>query len=224
MKEKKYKTNIFPFLVLLLVPLVNGIYGFLDNGNGAVYSLVTDLDRAVPFLKIFVIPYMLWYPFLYGSLIFMCIKDKTAYYSAVFSIVFGMLISYLVYHVFQTTVPRPEISGSGFLSGALAFIYGNDQPFNCFPSIHVLTSFIIIKSIKDSKSINRTVKIFEAVIGVMIILSTQFIKQHVILDLAAAIFLGDFLYRIINLIKVEMRAIWDKKAYLLSTTKKKLET
>lgn len=221
---KKWKTNILPFLVLLLVPLVNGIYGFLNNGNGAVYSLVTDLDRAVPFLKVFVIPYMLWYPFLYGSLIFLCIKDRTKYYGATVSIVIGMLVSYLIYHIFQTTVPRPQISGSGFLNGALAFIYGNDQPFNCFPSIHVLTSFVIIKSTRDSKNINMGTKIFMTVLGIMIILSTQFIKQHVILDLVAALFLGSFLYKTINLINMEMRAIWDKKVYLLSMTKKKLET
>lgn len=61
----KLKSNILPVLLILLIPLVNILYGVLNNGNGIVHSLVTDIDRMVPFVKAFVVPYVLWYPFLF---------------------------------------------------------------------------------------------------------------------------------------------------------------
>ena len=39
---------------LLLIPLVGLIYIHLNQADGVAYSLVTDLDRQIPFMKSFV--------------------------------------------------------------------------------------------------------------------------------------------------------------------------
>lgn len=220
----KLKSNILPVLLILLIPLVNILYGVLNNGNGIVHSLVTDIDRMVPFVKAFVVPYVLWYPFLFFTLLTLCFNDRKVYYKAIFSIVSGMLTSFLIYHLFQTTVPRPVIAGNDIFSKLVSLVYSTDEPFNCFPSIHVLTSFIMIKGILNLKNLSVTKKAPMVFMAVLIILSTQFIKQHVLLDLIFAILLGEGIYNAADITNLEMSLIWIKKPFLWLTTKKKLET
>ena len=51
----------------------------------------------------------------------------------------GLLLCYSVYAIYQTTVPRPELIGSDWLLRTVQWVYRSDEPFNCFPSTHVLT-------------------------------------------------------------------------------------
>ncbi|MEH7375571.1 phosphatase PAP2 family protein, partial [Neobacillus drentensis] len=74
--------------------------------------------------------------------------------------------------------------------------YANDRPFNCFPSIHVLTTFVIMLAslhIKNKHLINNACI---HVVGTLIIISTLFVKQHVIFDMIGSMFLVTFLYGI----------------------------
>ena len=110
-----------------------------------------------------------------------------------FSIVTGMMICFLVYFVFPTTVPRPHVPGTNFLQRMVLTIYGNDKPYNCFPSIHMLDTLLITMFIfKHNK--NLILKAASAVICVSIYLSTWFVKQHSILDAVASTILGIILF------------------------------
>ena len=60
-------------------------------------------------------------------------------------------------------------------------------------------------------------------ISIAIILSTQFIKQHVILDMTFAILLGEGIYKLVNHISLEGSLLWIKKLFWWLMTKKKLE-
>jgi hypothetical protein len=69
---------------------------------------------------------------------------------------------------------------------------------NCFPSIHVLTSYILIKGAMNCEKKASIYSVIITVISSLIILSTQFIRQHVIMDLIFAILLGDIIYKAIE--------------------------
>lgn len=219
----KIKSNLIPLSLILVLIMINSIYGLLNNPLRGVHNLVTDLDRSIPFISGFVIPYMIWYPFMMIIFLYLCFYEKEAYYRIVVSIGLGMLISYIIYFFFQTTVPRPEVEGSGIISNLLRLVYYTDNPYNCFPSIHVLTSYVIIKGVSKSSASSR----FKYVIyftAAMIILSTQFIKQHVIMDLFFAVLLGDGIYRLIDYVINAGGFLWIKKLSWLWTMKRKLET
>lgn len=216
---KLLKKNLIPLTLMLLIPIETIIYGILNNSLRGVHYLVTPVDNFIPFLKIFVIPYLLYYPFIGFTLIYLCFYYREVYYKTICSLLLGMLISYLVYFIFQTATPRPELQGNDFFTNVVRFIYGKDNPFNCFPSIHVLTSYLMIKGIMKSGEKNLLIKACIWLVGLSIILSTQFIKQHVILDLISGIMLANVIYRMIDNFNLEIFPLWIRKLYSLDTTK-----
>lgn len=221
---RKIKENIVPLSLMLIIPVVNVFYAILNNSNRGVYTLVTDLDKSMPFIPAFSVPYMVWYPFIIISLIYMCFKNRKLYYKSLSSIIISLITSYIVFFFFQTTVPRPEVIGNDIFSGIVKFIYSTDIAYNCFPSIHVITTYIIMRymlnhEIKNSKAIDITV----IILGILIIISTQFIKQHVLLDAIFAIILGEGIYNMINYYGLEMIKKCQQKKSLLLMMKKKSE-
>lgn len=72
--------------------------------------------------------------------------------------------------------------------------------------------------IKNSRIIN----IFVLILGILIIISTEFIKQHVLFDIIFAIILGEGIYNMINYYGLEMIKKCQQKKYLLLMMKKKL--
>ncbi|NMM65560.1 inositol phosphorylceramide synthase [Clostridium sp. P21] len=213
------KKNLIPLTLMLLIPIETILYGVLNNSLRGVHYLVTPLDNSIPFLKIFIIPYLLYYPFIAFTLIYLCFYYRKVYYKTIVSLFLGMLISYLVYFIFQTATPRPQLHGNDLLTSLVVFIYNQDNPFNCFPSIHVLTSYLMIKGIMKSDEKSLLIKASVWLVGLSIILSTQFIKQHVILDLVSGILLAEIIYKIVDIINSEMCPLWIKKLYSLDSTK-----
>lgn len=219
---KKIIEKLYPLSLLIIIPLLNIVYEHINNPLRPVHSLVTDIDKTIPFIKLFVIPYALWYPFIIISLTYFCYKNRLTFYVSFFSIVIGMVISYIFYFFFQTTVPRPALYGSDILTNLVRIIYKNDNPYNCFPSIHVLSSYIIMKGTLNENIKNKINYLIIGTLGILIIVSTQFIKQHVMLDLLLAILLGDIIYKFVDICS-ERCLLWIKKPYLWLTMKKKLE-
>lgn len=219
---KNLKRNIFSLSLMALIPILSLYYGYINNASNGAYSLVTDIDRAVPVVRLFVIPYLMWYPFIFITLVYYCFKDKHAYYKSLFSIICGLLISYSIYCLFQTTVPRPVLTENDICTRLINFVYSADNPYNCFPSIHVLTSYLIFKGIMGSKEKGTFDTIIITVICILIILSTQFIKQHVIMDAIFAIILGETIFKVMDWV-VERSSIWIRKLSLLWMMRKKLQ-
>lgn len=113
--------------------------------------------------------------------------------------------------------------GNDFLTRLVAFVYNNDQPYNAFPSIHVLLSFIMIKAINKYPAKNYLNMTIVYVTSILIILATQFIKQHVILDLLSAIVLGGLIFDLVFYLNIEGLRSWLKEPYLWLTMKKRSE-
>lgn len=219
---KRLINKIYPLLFMLFIPLVNIFYPFLNNSSRGVHYLVLNIDNKIPFVKIFCVPYMLWYPLIIFCLVLFCNKDKRVYYNALSSQVLGMIVCFIVYSLFQTSVPRPELAGNDVLTNIIRFIYNTDLPYNCFPSIHVMSSYIMVRAAYDTPAIKKKDAFFIALSSFLVIISTQLIKQHVILDLISGVMLGEFIYKLVGMYG-ERGLLWIKKRYLLWMTKKKLE-
>ncbi|KOA21510.1 PAP2 superfamily protein [Clostridium homopropionicum DSM 5847] len=219
---KKLKETYIPLLFMLTIPISNIFYKILNTSERGVYSLSTEFDSKIPFIKEFIIPYIIWYPFIFIFMIYICFKDKKAYYRTLISLNLGLIICYVIFYFYQTTVIRPEVAGNDIFSSIVKIIYNNDNPYNCFPSVHVITTFIVMKGVQiatDNKLILKLVNI----IGILIIISTQFVKQHVILDLLSGIILGETVFAISMLGIYREGVLWKKKQFSWSMMKKKLE-
>jgi membrane-associated phospholipid phosphatase len=182
---------------LLTIPLLGVIYTWLNTNSRQVHSLYTHIDQHIPFIQAFIIPYMLWMPFLYLTLVYFCMKDRNMYYRTLLAYNLGVLVSYGFYMLFQTTVSRPEISSEGLFSLLTDFLYNADQPFNCFPSIHCMSSYLLFRALFTSSIKNKRNLTFIGSLAFIIILSTLFVKQHVILDAVGGVILAEVMTRLV---------------------------
>jgi len=189
---------------MLSIPLLHTFYELLNNGDRGARSLSTTFDHQLPFIEAFIVPYVFWYIFIFGMLFYFFIYDRGIYYKTLLSLTMGMAVCYVIYYFFQTTVPRPVLEGTGLYTNMIRYIYSADQPVNCFPSIHVLSSYLMVIAMRNSRT-KTPIKMFSvAVTGYLIILSTLFIKQHVVLDAFAGILLGNILFNIVFYFKPAM--------------------
>lgn len=220
---KKIRNMALSMSLLFSIPLLSIIYGILNNSNRGVYSLVTDIDRIIPLNKYFVIPYVFWYLYIFGMFVYLLLKDEEIYYKTLISYNLGMIVCFIIYYIFQTTTPRPFLVGEDVLTRMIMYIYNNDKPFNCFPSIHCISSYLMIVAVWK---LENTKKWFRIIIGgtsFIIIISTLFIKQHVILDAISAIILGDIIFKFVNSFEGVGKGQWKEKLFSLLMMKKKLE-
>jgi membrane-associated phospholipid phosphatase len=201
MRVQLLKPHLLALTSLLTIPLLGLIYVYLNHSAGTVYSLVTDLDRQIPFLKVFVLPYVSWYAFLFIALLYLAFKNREAYYQTLLQFNIGMLICYGVYAVYQTHVPRPELAGDGWLLQMVQWVYNSDEPFNCFPSIHVLTSYLMMKAYLGAVNVPRIYTAAVMFMSMLIIASTQFIKQHVLLDIMGAVLVAEGVIYVVSFIQ-----------------------
>ncbi|PLS09463.1 phosphatase PAP2 family protein [Neobacillus cucumis] len=186
-----------PYLLFLLViPLLASIYNLLNNRPTKAMDISTEFDQSIPFLPLFIIPYILWYGYIFCYLIYFCFKDTVVYLKTLLLIAVAEIICFVVYFFFQTTVPRPTLTGDSLLIDLVKWIYTNDRPYNCFPSIHVLTTFAVMLASLHIKNKHILNNFFIHTCGTLIIISTLFVKQHVIFDMIGSMFLVTFLYGI----------------------------
>jgi membrane-associated phospholipid phosphatase len=94
-----------------------------------------------------------------------------------------MVISYAGFLVYPTVAPRQDVVVvTGFAEWTLQLFYDLDQPYGCFPSLHVAYSFVAAFACLQ---MNRSVGIAALVWSVLIGVSTVYTKQHYVVDAVA---------------------------------------
>ncbi|MGL4523195.1 MAG: phosphatase PAP2 family protein, partial [Bacilli bacterium] len=117
-----------PILVMLAIyPILGYFYGFLNVEPGNLPNLITPLDEMIPFVPEFVLPYVIWYPFLIVGIIHIYFKDKGLFYITIITDAIGRVACYVIYFFYQTTVPRPELVGNYIWTVFVRIIYANDN-------------------------------------------------------------------------------------------------
>lgn len=186
------------FLILAIISLM--IYPILNNANLEYHILkVPIIDDAIPLITIFVIPYILYIPYLFFSTIYFSLFSKN-YIWFVLSLVGIEILSGLIFYFYQTHVPRPQIVNVDILSTLLNFVYSVDKPYNCFPSTHAsLTTLFTFFWLKEDFFINSVLRRYSLLgISFLIIISTVFVKQHYILDVFAGVGLALLMVHVVQ--------------------------
>lgn len=193
--------------MLLLLALgylaLNSLYPLLNRPLANTFYLGTTLDDWIPFSAPWIIPYVVWYLYLPTAALLLMSRNQQRCAQAILSMILGLACSFLIFSFFQTTVPRPEVLGSDIFSAAVRVIYKIDEPYNAFPSIHVLATFILMLVAARTKELEWPIKATLGAVGIAIILSTVFVKQHVVADILGGIVVA---YGCCSL--VEMAPFW----------------
>lgn len=210
----RIKENLKHASFMLVYVVVGLLYSVFNKPNGEIHKLNTIYDDKIPFVKAFIIPYHIWYVFIIFGLVYLLFKNRRAYYKTVIALCIGVSVCYIIYSFYQTTVPRPELLGNDFLTRIVRATYIKDQPYNCFPSMHVYTTSLMIIELHIEGEFKWFGKILSLVLGISIILSTLFVKQHFILDGISGMFLAIFTYNFVNILEEVISRRWKEKLSL----------
>ena len=171
MIKKFIKTHEHAWVLVYFVFYMPWYFGLQQRDISHFFDMYVGLDRIIPFVPAFIIPYIYWFLFVAGTLLFLFFYDADEFYRGFSFLACGMTISLIIFTIFPTTFcHRPEVlTGNAFEQFWLRFIYGADKPTNVFPIIS----------------------------AVLITLSTMFIKQHSFMDAVAASIIAYVLYQLI---------------------------
>ena len=165
-------------------------------GKAHHYDLTTELDRQVPFRAEWIFIYLVCSLFWAVNYILIVREGKEQWFRFATADIMSRMICGVFFILLPTTNVRPEVTGSGLASELVRFVYGIDAPTNLFPSIHCLVSWFCFIGIRKSRKIPKGYKIFSAVFALLVCASTQFTKQHYLVDVAAGIILAEGCYYI----------------------------
>lgn len=149
------------------------------------------LDDLIPFCEYFVVFYVFWYLFVFGSLAYTLFFDVPSFKKLQWFIMITQAIAmvcYIAYPTIQTM--RPEtFERNNVFTWVMGLIYAFDTPTGVCPSLHVGYSLGVL-SVFGKKKIPLWSKLLVLFFTVMISLSTAFVKQHSMVDVFAALGVG----------------------------------
>ena len=150
------------------------------------------------FTMAFVWFYILAFPFWAVGYLLATRRGKDMFYRFVATDLTIHFICFICFILIPTTNIRPEIPGNTLSEKILALVYsldGGNSPSNLFPSIHCYVSWMCWKGVEGSEKVPKWYQRFSLVFAILIIISTQVLKQHYIVDAAAALLLVEFFWR-----------------------------
>ena len=160
----------------------------------------TVFDDIIPFCEYFIVPYLLWFPYMFLTIVYFIFfnKNKREYYQLSFNLMMGMTVFLVISYIYPNIQHlRPlEFENHNIFTAAVGMLYKTDTPTNILPSIHVFNSLAIHLAVSQCESLkDRTgVQISSGFLTALIILSTMFLKQHSVIDVCMGITLALFGY------------------------------
>lgn len=156
------------------------------------------IDDYIPFCEWFILPYLLWFAYVAGTVLYFGLTEKDSYYSACRFLFTGMLLFLIISTLYPNGQNlRPEIMPrDNILTRLIQNLYLTDTPTNILPSIHVYNAVGVHLAVIKSSRLSGKKKLHAAsfILCVLIVLSTVFIKQHSILDGVTALLLSSVMY------------------------------
>lgn len=204
-RERKYSLGqMFPTWAVIPLLSILAVNCLIYWGSGVLtaerdhYDFTMGLDRAVPLIPDFIWIYILAFPFWAVNYILSAQRGKDIFYRFVATDLTVHLACFILFMLIPTTNIRPEIRGSSLSEQLLGLVYlmdGGNNPSNLFPSIHCYVSWLCWRGLKDAKEIPGWYQKFSLIFAILIIVSTQVLKQHYLVDAIAGVALVESAWR-----------------------------
>jgi membrane-associated phospholipid phosphatase len=173
-------------IVIALAAVLAGLftlYGPLNHGPER-WVLKSPLDERIPLVKPLVVPYLSIFVVAAVTVVAFLLRSMRMAQSLLLAAMLTLIVAYLLYAFAQTYVARPVVTGDDVFSRLLRFVYGNDNAYNCFPSLH--TAFSVVMGVHWIWFNPRVGRYVAAWCG-LIVVSTVFVHQHYLADVAGGI-------------------------------------
>ena len=171
------------------------------NINSNFHVIHMALDDYIPFCEFFVIPYYLWFIYMAAGIIFIAFTDGKLCWRLGIFLITGMTVFLFISTVYPNgQLLRPDtFARDNVFVHIVQRLYASDTPTNLFPSVHVFNSIAVNIAVwhSDNFKKNKAVRYGSAVLMVLIILSTMFLKQHSVFDVVTGMVLAVFMYSVV---------------------------
>lgn len=200
MKEKlsQYKH----ILLLLYFPFYLAAFYYLEKITpDKIHIIDCTLDRYIPFMEVFIVPYLLWFLYLGVVGFYFFFYEKESFCKMMYFGIIGMTAFLFVSYLYPNGLElRPDhfVRDNIFIR-ITQYIYQIDTATNVLPSIHVFNSVGACISVYYSESLKKKPWIQKGsfVLSVLIILSTVFVKQHSLVDVMTALVMSCVVFEFI---------------------------
>ena len=187
-KNIPWALSVFYILLLYFLPekIITGDYT----------PTQTVLDEWIPFCAPFVIPYLLWFPGLAAEGVRLLFKEGTGFRQYMLYLLLAYSLAALIYVFFPNGQDlRPALDNpQGIFEWMLSLIYAVDTNTNVCPSLHVLGGMAVMFAVCTDKTEKKPMKLCACLFFAAVSVSTVFVKQHAVVDVAAGLFAGTLLY------------------------------
>ncbi len=179
--------------LLLYVPFYLTWFFLLERSITSDYwACYLPIDDQIPFWEGFVVPYVLWYPFMIVMGLYLLLRDIPAFVRYMWFLIFGFTFCLLFYMIVPNGQDlRPDaFARDNLLVRLVRRLYSVDTNTNVFPSMHVVGSVAVAYAVFDSDRLrNGWLRAVTVLLAAVISVSILFVKQHSALDLIGALVL-----------------------------------
>ncbi|MBQ8909662.1 MAG: hypothetical protein IJY91_01325 [Oscillospiraceae bacterium] len=151
--------------------------------------IYSPLDDVIPFCEYFIVPYVLWYALVAGSLLYFLLFHIKSFKNLQKYIIITQVVAMTVYILFPNRQDlRPQsFPRDNIFTQIVGLLYSLDTSTNVCPSLHVAYSIAIASVWTKERDVHWTVKTAIVIFVILVCLSTVFLKQHSVVDGFAAI-------------------------------------
>jgi len=170
-----------PLVVLAVLAVASMMLFFpLNTRVGRIRASV--ISSHIPFLPVFVVPYLALFPYVMFTLI--AVFPSPAIAARLYtSLIVSGLVAALIWYFFPVGASeRPVFQSRGICTKAVAWVYARDPRCNAFPSSHTYTALLCSYYLAIAFP-HYALLIWG--MGTLIVSSTLFLKQHHLQDLVA---------------------------------------
>ena len=191
-----FRTHRQVWWIIIYTVIYMGGFRIMEGARHVHYHMIhTWLDDQIPFCEYFIIPYVIWFAFnadVVGW--FVLNAEKYEYYRLITALMLGMTAFLVVSVVYPNRLDlRPDYVDTSNVCGMLvSLLYKTDTSTNVLPSIHVYNTVVLCHAINTCHALRRRrdILLSSNILGVLIILSTMFLKQHSVIDVSLGLVMG----------------------------------
>ena len=199
---RQYFDKYKHFLLILYFPFYLLSFRFLETMKpDEIHIIDCALDQYIPFIEVFIIPYILWFAFMGVTGFYFLFRESKSFVKMMYFGMAGMTLFLFISYIYPNGLDlRPEVfPRENIFTDLVRMIYSNDTSTNVLPSIHVFNSVGVCCAIHYSEKLRRHPAILKGstVLTVLIILSTMFVKQHSIVDVVTGLALSYIMWELV---------------------------
>lgn len=195
---EKNKHGLLLLYFLIYLPW----FGHLEKTVTTHFHVIhMAVDDVIPFCEYFIIPYFLWFGYVAWGIGYFYKKNKDEYFRLCALLFTGMTIFLIISTIYPNGhYLRPAaFARDNVFVDAVKWLYSTDTATNLFPSIHVYNSIAVNIAVWHSENFKTKplIRYGSALLMLSIVLSTMFLKQHSVFDVATGIAMAIFMYMIV---------------------------